>query len=265
MNNKVVIVILAVACVGLGIALFVVKKQADERHATDVSSITDLSKQVVNAGQQLKEKDQVNLTLSNQVAVAQEQVSQGQEKLSQLSNRLTEAATTLTETRTSLASAEETVTNLNARIADLEAQNKVLDDQVNTLSNQLARLNIQIEETKAKLAVATTNATFLKTELQKQLAQRAELEHKFYDLDELRAQVRRVKDELFVARRAQLMKYDTGNKKGAQLLMMHTLPAPPSTKPPTAPVPAYDLNVEVGSDGTVRVIPPLGSTNRPAH
>jgi chromosome segregation ATPase len=265
MKNKVVIVLLAVACVGLGIALFMVKKQADDQHITELSSITDLSNQVIKASIQLKEKDQVNLTLSNQVAVTQEQVNQGQEKLAQLSNNLTEVAATLTETRTSLVSVEETVTNLNARIADLEAQNKVLDDQVNTLSNQLVRLNLQIEETKTKLAVATTNSAFLKTELQKQLAQRAELEHRFNDLDELRAQVRRVKDELFVARRAQLMKYDTGNKKGAQLLMMRTLPAPPATRPPAAPVSAYDLNVEVGSDGTVRVIPPAGSTNRPAH
>ncbi len=37
---------------------------------------------------------------------------------------------------------------------------------------------------------------------------------------------------------------------------------------PVAAQPAaanYDLNVEVGSDGTVKVIPPLGATNNPAH
>jgi len=29
--------------------------------------------------------------------------------------------------------------------------------------------------------------------------------------------------------------------------------------------PNYDLNVEVGSDGSVKVIPPMGATNGAAH
>jgi chromosome segregation ATPase len=264
MKNRAVIAILAIACIGLGIALFVVKKQGDDQHVAEVNSITQLSNQEVAAEAQLKEKDQVNLTLSNEVATSQQQVTRDQEEAARLSNSLAAATSTLADTRGSLAAVEETVTNLNNRITDLEAQNKVLDDQVNTLSNQLTRLNLRIEDTRNQLAVAVTNATFLKGELQKQLAQRAELEHKFYDLAELRNQVKRVKEELFVARRAQLMKYDTGNKKGAQLLMMHTLPSPPATRPP-APAATYDLNVEIGSDGSVRTIPPLGRTNSPAH
>jgi len=123
---------------------------------------------------------------------------------------------------------------------------------------------VQIEETKNQLSVAETNAVFLQGELQKQLAQKAELEHKFNDVDELRAQVKRLKDEMFVARRVQLMKYDNGNKKGGQLLMMHNTPlSAPAARKPAAP--NYDLNVEIGSDGTVKVIPPIGKTNSPAH
>ena len=93
------------------------------------------------------------------------------------------------------------------------------------------------------------------------MAQKAEVEHKFNDLNELRQQVRKVKDDLFVARRLQLMKNDNSQKKGAQLLIQRSVPAP------TAPAPAnYGLNVEVGSDGSVKVIPPLGApTNAPAH
>jgi hypothetical protein len=38
------------------------------------------------------------------------------------------------------------------------------------------------------------------------------------------------------------------------------MPSPNLHQPPT---PSYDLNVEIGSDGSVKVIPPLGNTNSP--
>ena len=49
--------------------------------------------------------------------------------------------------------------------------------------------------------------------------------------------------------------------KGGQLLMQRSLPAAPAA--PAAGTPAYNLNVEVGSDGSVHVIPP--PTNAPSH
>jgi chromosome segregation ATPase len=255
-----------VACIGLGIAIFATKKQADDQHATDVNSIDEFSNQVVTANKQINELGQVNLTLSNDLAAAQQQLVMSAEQLTQLSNNLAAASLTLADTKTSLAGAQELVTNLNARIADLEAQNKDLDEQAMALSNKLAQLTMVIENTRLQLAMAQTNNTYLQGELQKQLAQKADLEHKFNDLDELRAQVRKMKDEMFVARRIELMKNDNGGLKGSALLMSRTVrPAnasPQAAKPPTT---TYDLNVEVGSDGTIKVIPPLGSTNSPAH
>ena len=180
-----------------------------------------------------------------------------------LSNSLAAASATLTATRTSLAGEEELVTNLNSRIADLEAQNKALDEQAAELTNTIALLTGQIEDTKRQLATSETNRTFLQNELKKQLAQKAELERKFNDIDELRGQVKKIKDEMFVARRLQLMRTDTGTKKGSELLRQRTVEvsAPAATNTP----PNYDLNVEVGSDGSVKVIPPLGGTNSPAQ
>jgi phage-related tail protein len=264
MKFKVVLVILAVACVGLVIALFATKKQADDQHTTDINSINEFSNEVVQANRHLDELGQVNLSLSNSLAATQQLVAQGEEQMAQLSNSLASATATLAETKNSLLSTEELVTNLNSRIADLESQNKALDEQADSLSNRLAALTMQIEDTKNQLAVSETNAAFLQKELQKQLAQKAELEHKFNDIDELRAQVKRIKDEMFIERRVQLMKYDTGGKKGGELLMMH-YPLQAVTVPPTRQaVSNYDLNVEIGSDGSVRVIPPMGSTNSPA-
>jgi len=268
MKIKVVIVILAIACIGLGIALFATKKQADEQHGADVTSIVSFSNQVLEVTKHLDELGQVNLTLSNDLSSSEQKLSLSAEQSAQLSNSLAAANSTLEETKNSLLGAQELVTNLNTRIADLEAQNKVLDQQADSLSNNLAHLTAQIEDTKNQLAITETNATFLQGELQKQLTQKAELEHKFNDLGELRSQVKKIKDEMFVARRLQLMKNDNINKKGGELLMMHN--PPPSTGPLTNRVAGQpgsntDLNVEVGSDGSVKIIPPIENTNSPAH
>jgi chaperonin cofactor prefoldin len=264
MKLTIIIVILALACVGLGIALFASKKQADEQHTTDVKDITDFSNQVVDANEHLKEAGQVNLTLSNDLAVTREQITLDAEKLTQLSNSLTAANATLADTKTSLVSADEMITNLNNRVSELETQNKFLDQQAESLSNKLAHLTTQIEDTRNQLAVAETNQAFLQGELQKQLAQKAELEHRFNDVDELRSQVKKLKEEIFVARRVEFMKTDYYyNMKGAQLLMIHG-PLPTrqvAVRPPTT---NYDLNVEIGSDGSVRTLPPTVNTNAPA-
>jgi len=260
MKIKIAIIILAVACIGLGVALFATKQQGEDQHVKDVSNLSDLSNQVVNAKSQIDDLGQVNITLTNDIALSRQQTQA-------ISNNLADANAALDQTKSKLAGAQDQITNLsahvsdlnskvsdlNGQISDLEAQNKVLDERATALTNTIAQMNTLIEDTQNKLAVAETNGVFLQDELQKQMAQRAELEHKFNDLNELRAQVKTLKDELFVARLHQLMKNDNGNKKGAELLV--TRP-PPATNAPTTNAPNYNLNVEVGSDGSVKVIPP---------
>jgi chromosome segregation ATPase len=255
MKSKIVIVLLAVVCVGLGIGLFTVKKQGDEQHSADFSSIVDFSNQVVQANLKINDLNQINLALTNDLALSQQQVVQ-------LSNSLVSAEAALTNNKTSLASAQDQIANLNQRISDLEVQNKVLDQRAGELASTITQLNSLIEGTRSKLATAETNNVFLQQELQKQLAQKAEIEHKFNDLDALRQQIQKVKTDLFITRRLELMKNDNGNKKGAELLIQRTAPMTNSIPAPAG----YGLNVEVGSDGSVKVIPPLGAaTNSAAH
>jgi chromosome segregation ATPase len=252
MKIKIAIIVLAIAAVGLGIALFAIKKQADDQQTKDTATISDLSGQVVNAKKQIDDLGQVNLTYSNDLASSQQLISQ-------VSNQLSSAAATLVETRTSLTSAQGQIASLNSRINDLETQNKVLDQRVVELTNTIAQLNLSIEDTQNQLAIAQTNRVFLEQELQKQIAKRTELERKFNNLDELRAQVKKLREEAYVTRRIQLMKNDNGGKKGAEQLLQKSV----TVTPPSADV-NYNLNVEVGSDGSVKVIPPLGATNAPA-
>jgi chromosome segregation ATPase len=182
MNIKGIIIILAAICVGLGIALFMTRKQAADQHAADVNSLTEYSNQVVDAHERLTEAGQVNLTLSNELAASQQQLTLGAEQAAQLSNRLAAADTALTDTqaalddaRTALAGARGQVTNLTTHVSELEARNTFLSQQAEALRGNLAQLTRDIENTRNQLAVTKTNAAFLQGELQKQLAQKAEL------------------------------------------------------------------------------------------
>ena len=261
MKTKSVIILLAVAAVGLAVALFIVKKQGDDQHAADTSSINDLSKQVVDANKHLDELGQANVALTNDLAVSRQQLAASGAQVAQLSNSLTAAAATLATVKTSF---QNQVTNLTLRINELEVQNSALDRRAAELTNAIAQLNATIAETQKRLTSSETNRKFVEQELQKQLAQKAELERKFNDLGTLRAQVKKIRDEMFVARRIELMKNDNTGKKGAQLLMEHNVTVTPA--PAAKPAANYNLNVEVGSDGNVRVIPPRGAaTNATAH
>lgn len=251
MKTKLGVVILAVAFVGLLIALFAMKQASDRRLKEDTDSLLDFSNQLVNANKTLDDYRQVNLALTNDLAASH------QETLS-FSNQFTETAGTLASTRASLQTAQDQIAGLNQRITGLTAQNQVLDQRAGALSNAIAGLNDQIADTQARLADSETNNTFLEKELQRQTSARAELEGKFNNLTTVRAQVKKLKEDLFVARRLQWMQAGTdpgSQSKGGQQLLQRTAPAP-------ARPPHYDLNVEVSSDGSIRVMPT--GTNAPA-
>jgi chromosome segregation ATPase len=260
MKPKVIIIVLAVLAAVLAIALFAVKNQDNADLGKAADTITSFSNQLATAQDKVTELDQVNLKLTNDLAQTQQQVAQLSSDLAVASNSLATTTAALNTTKASLDSTQQQVTNLDDRIADLESQNKVLDDRSTQLNATITQLNDQIAETRKELSESQTNNAFLTAELQKQLALKAELERKFNNLDEVRAQVKKLRDEAFVARRLELMKTSATERKGAELLVQRVA----ETNTPGAKMPPhYDLNVEVGSDGSVRVISPLQSTNAP--
>ena len=68
MNTKIGIAILAVACIGLAVALVVLKHQADAQQMASTSTITDFSNQIVDANVSIRDLNQANLILSNDLA-----------------------------------------------------------------------------------------------------------------------------------------------------------------------------------------------------
>ncbi len=248
MKTKLAAVILAMAFVGLLVALLAMKRTAEDRFKKDTDAILEFSNQLVTARADLDELGQVNLKLTNDLAASHE------ESLT-FSNQFAETSGALANTRASLQSAQDQIAGLNKRIAGLTTQNQVLDQRAAALSSAISGLNAQIADTQQKLADSETNNTFLEAELQRQTVARAELEGKFNNLTVVRAQAKKLKDDLVVSRRMQWMREGTDpglQAKGGQQLMQRTAPAP--VRPPH-----YDLNVEVSSDGAIRVMP--GTTN----
>jgi len=241
--------VLAVACVALVIALVVIRSQMSGQQKKSTDVIFEFSNQLTTATTTLDDLRQVNLTLNNDLATNRQEAQA-------LSNNLA-------TTSVALQNAQDQLTNLNARVADLEAQNQTLDQRAADMTNTIATLNAQITETQMKLVTSETNNAFLESELKKQVADKMDLQHKFNDLAVVRTQVQKLRDDAITARRVEWIRQGIDpltQMKGGQLLMQRT----PRTNPPARP-PRYDLNVEVGSDGSVKIIPALGATNSPAH
>jgi chromosome segregation ATPase len=240
------VAILIVVCVGLSVALVVAKKQADTQQKKDADTILYFSNQLTTASASLDEFRQVNLMLTNDLNV-------GRQALMTLSNQYVAASALLSDTKTVLKTAQ-------YQIKSLEVQNQALDQRAAEMSNAIANLSAQIAETQKKLVGSETNNTFLENELKRQVAKKAELEHKFNNLSQVRAQFKRLQDDLVVARRLEWKREGVDlvqQQKGAQLLMTRTSTTNRIIRPPD-----HNLSVEVSSGGSVRVVSTL--TNAPA-
>jgi chromosome segregation ATPase len=241
MKTKIFIAVLLVIAIGLCIGLISVKNQAEEQHKQDADQIAIASNQLSETSLKLEEQKQTNLNLTNDLAARRDDMAK-------LSNNIAEITGNLAKTEADLAAQKAETAKRDARIAELEAQTNALDKQAIDLKTSIGNLETQIADTQKKLDTAQGDKAFLQSELKRLIAEKTELENRFQDLVVLKAQVKKLKDELSLSRRLQ--------PAGNGTAVASTGPAPP---PGTN---ALDLNVEVNSDGSVKVIAPL--TNPPA-
>jgi chromosome segregation ATPase len=249
MKNLIGLIILAAVCIALGVVLFTSKKQAEDEKRVATNTILTLSNDVVKTSADLTEQVQVNTMLSNDLTKARSEFGA-------LTNNFTQVAGSLKKTEASLKATQTALAERDQKIAALETQNRELDEKAIDLSAALTNLTSQITETQRKLDASEGDKAFLQGELTRLMAEKAELEKQFNDLDTLRRQVSKLKEELSVARRLEWIRKGIGfsEEKGATKLM--------NVKPVNDRTNDFDLNVEVNSDGSVKTIPPL--TNAPA-
>jgi len=260
MKIKIAMLVCAVAAIALAVTLLVTRQKAAEVHQQDVETILFHSNKWVTTQDNLDRQTQVGAELNRMLDAQKEAYAELTNSYTRTAGKLAQTESSLADTIAALKSAEEIVAQRDAKIAELESQNAVLDQQALDLSAAITNLTSQIEETERKLAASEGDKAFLQKELKRLMAEKAELERQFNDLVVLRAQVAKLREELSISRRLEWIRRGlstAGDRGAAGLLQGKNAPR----KPPKPPV-HYDLNVEVGADGSLRVIPPL--TNPPA-
>lgn len=251
MKSSIVAVLLGLACLGIGAGWYFSAKKAEDNRIVLESKKETLGKEVVETTAKLNEQLRVNATLETNL-------SQRVEELNVYSNKWTFVANELTRTeaeaRAAADAAKAEIEKRDKQIAELEGEKDDLTKKMGELNGQIGTLEAQIKETERKLAASEGDREALKKELKRLLAEKAELERKFNDLAILREQVRKLKEELSIARRLDFIRRGLYgfDKKGAQLIQEGVR----SPGPKTGGTNSYPLKVEVGTDGSSTITSP---------
>ena len=149
--------------------------------------------------------------------------------------------------------AEKEIAPLAIELDEKEEFSYDLTKKMGELTGQIGGLENQIKITERKLAASEGDREALKKELKRLIAEKNDLEKKFNDLAVLRDQVRKLKEELNIARRLDFIRRGLYgfDKKGAQLFQEGIRPKAAANSATNA----YPLKVEVGTDGSTRVEP----------
>ncbi len=249
-------VVLSLAVLGLGIGLYYRHDTAVKKYQHYESSIQQLSNQWNDTSAKLMEQKRVNTVLETNLVIRTGEADGLTNRLLSLSNDLVR---TETEMKAAAKAAEEEIAKHEAKIKDLENQNDGLSKTMDNLKGNITSLEAKILETQQKLASAQGEKEFLLKELKRLQAEKAELEKQFNDLAVLREQVRKLKDELSVAKRLEWIRkglYGSSQMKGGQLLQQ-------GFWRPAAAKSNYNLNVEIKRDGETTITPPANPAAQP--
>ena len=252
MKGKTGIVVLVVLCIALGVLLLIRHAKAVQEQQAAEAKITQMSNQWVKTEADLSEQRKVNATMEKTLETKTTEAES-------LSNKLDSLAATLVKTeeaaKTAAQLAKDEIAKRDAKISDLEGQNDDLTKKMSDLNTSINNLESQIAVTQKKLADSEGDRELLLKELKRLQAEKAELERRFNDLAVLRDQVRKLRDELSIARRLEWIRRGLyGSEKGAEKLQKGLAAAGPQTN--------YDLNVEIKQSGGAKIASP--STNSPS-
>jgi len=267
MKSQIGLIFLGVICVGLGLGLVMTHKQARERHFQDAASIEEYSNQWVNTKSKYEDQIMLSSAFEKDLEKQKRTLVEVSNTLAQTSANLEQASTSLIKNEATLKADEEEIRKRDAKITELETQNRTLDQRASELCDAITNLTTAITDLRHQLSGARSDKNVLEQKLRQMLADKADLERQFSDLSVVRAQVAKLKEQLVIVKRREWIHQGLigdEDQRGAQRLMQGTTS---SSRTPPAPKPAYDLNVEVGSDGSVRIVQPTNApsaTNPPA-
>lgn len=260
---KVLAAILVVAVGALVWAIVSLRDARREMAAQQQSNevvILDFSNRWATTRLTLDEQKRINEALETNLVGRVRQLEGLQGNIASLSTDLAKARA---ETKT----AQEEIAKREQQINALESRSVDLMKQMGDLQSDIAGLEKLIAETERKLSASEGNRQELLKELKRLQDEKIGLEKQLNDLAFLRDQVRKLKEELTIARRLDWIRrglYSTTPKKGAEALTtLRSGPREPAAAAGTAAgTSAPGLDVELRRSGEVKVQP---ATNAPAR
>jgi septal ring factor EnvC (AmiA/AmiB activator) len=253
-----VLVVVVAALVWAIYALNDSRRSAAAQQTSNEIVIVDFSNRLTLTRRELDEQKKVNTTLETNLTDRTRNLENLRVEIAALN---TDLAKSRAETRTAQAetkTAQDEIVKRDGQIASLEGRNVDLTKQMGDLQTSIADLEGKINETERRLATSEGNRQELSRELKRLQDEKISLEKQLNDLAYLRDQVRKLKDELNVARRLDWIRrgiYSTQPvRKGAEVLndMKFGAPAANATTAPT-PGKVPSLDVELKRSGEVNV------------
>lgn len=245
--------ILVVVVGGLVWALYSLRDARQQIVALQDSNslvIVDYSNRWEAARRSLDEQKKVNDSLETNLTDRSRDLESMRVDLAGLNTDLARLNTDLARSKAETKSALAEVAKRDSQIAALEGRNTELSKQIGELQGSITGLETEITAAEQKLADADGDRTQLLNELRRLNGEKVALEKQLNDLAFVRDQVRKLRDELTVARRLDQIRRGVyaGGKKGAEALAAQTAAAK-SEPPATAP----GLDVELRRTGEVNV------------
>jgi chromosome segregation ATPase len=265
MKAKPVLIALIIAVLALTIGLIVTGKKASQEKIKSERDITRLSNNCVSVQGQLDLEKAERIALETNFHATKIEYSN---KLVTTESDLARTAANLNKTQSEAKAAADAaaaeIAQRDKKIQELESQNQTLDKTANDLRSSITNLTSQIDATEQKLARAEGDRDFLLKELKRLKDEKADLERKFNDIAQLRDQIHKLKEEMSISRRLDMIRrgfYANPNIKGGER-MIRSL-----AKPDATPGTNNTLNVEIKQNGEKKVESqpaPAPKTNAPA-
>jgi chromosome segregation ATPase len=251
MKRNFFVIILLLVCIGLGAGWFVRHKKAVKEKEADVAKIEWLSNEVKQTSAKMEEQREVISNLQTNLSTKVEQITTISSDVTSLTANLAKVEA---EAKTAAESAQAELAKRDAKITELESQRDDLTKRMTDLNGAITNLETTIAETEKKLEASEGDRDFLLAELKRLQTEKAELERQFSDLAVLREQVRKLRDELSIAKRLEWIRRGIygSTLKGAELLQQGFAVAPVEKR-------SYDLEVELKQDARGQVLSPAAS------
>ena len=250
-NTSKITILLGIVCALLLVGLVVRHLQANKVEQAKEDKIKVVESSLTETQEKLSSQTQNNKVLKAELDTKSDALQSLENRYKSITGELEQAQSTVVAVTTEANEAKKTIADQDKRITELSTERDALTGQMTELNSNMETLEGHILETQRKLASSEGDREFLLKELKRMQAEKADLERQFNDLAVMREQIRKLKDELSIARRIEWIRKGImgggSTPKGATLLKRGFKRR--ENKP------NFDLNVELNQEGGVQVIP----------